>query len=149
MPKLSSALDKEVDEKYYIPDEKARTIILQAIQRLSKLGQVHPYLTPNRVDRRQKGRRAKEDQMSMFTLTAQDIHGIIIEERNSIPRDVFTYIADRLVEFVEKRDISPNSSIHTIVRTVENSHRQQPQFAADSLLLQRFLCLLTRIAASL
>lgn len=78
VPKLSTALDKEVDEKYYISDDKARTIIMQAIERLAQVGKLHPCLTPDRVEKRQNGRRAKEDEDAMFTLTAQDIHGVII-----------------------------------------------------------------------
>ena len=80
VPKLSSALDKEVDEKYYIPDEKAQTIIKQALERLEALGKIHPCITPDRVDKRQNGRRAKEDEAPMFTLTAQDLHGVIVEK---------------------------------------------------------------------
>ena len=37
-----------------------------------------PVLTPNRIDKRQNGRRFKEDGEPMFTLTAQDKHGILI-----------------------------------------------------------------------
>lgn len=36
-----------------------------------------PVLTPERVNKRQNGRRFKEDGEPMFTLTAQDIHGIM------------------------------------------------------------------------
>ena len=37
-----------------------------------------PVLTPDRMDKRQNGRRFKSDGEPMFTLTAQDNHGIII-----------------------------------------------------------------------
>ena len=37
-----------------------------------------PVLTPERVNKRQNGRRFKEDREPMFTLTAQDKHGIMI-----------------------------------------------------------------------
>jgi DNA (cytosine-5)-methyltransferase 1 len=84
VPKLSASLDKNVDEKYYIPDEKAQTIIQQALLRLQELGKVHPCITPDRVEKRQNGRRAKEDEAEMFTLTAQDIHGVIIEDADEI-----------------------------------------------------------------
>ena len=80
VPKLSSCLDNDVDEKYFIPDDKAQTIIAQALQRLEALGKVHPCITPDRVDKRQNGRRAKEDEAPMFTLTAQDLHGVIVEK---------------------------------------------------------------------
>lgn len=37
-----------------------------------------PCLTPDRLEKRQNGRRFKEDGEPMFTLTAQDIHGVLI-----------------------------------------------------------------------
>lgn len=41
---------------------------------------VKPCLTPARVEKRQNGRRFKEDGEPMFTLTAQDIHGVLESE---------------------------------------------------------------------
>ena len=38
-----------------------------------------PVLTPDRAEKRQNGRRFKEDGESMFTLTGQDRHGIAID----------------------------------------------------------------------
>jgi len=44
-----------------------------------KWGQhVVPCLTPNRPEKRQNGRRFKEDGEDSFTLTSQDIHGVMI-----------------------------------------------------------------------
>lgn len=80
VPKLSTILETNVAEKYYISDEKARAIIDQALKRLEKLGNVHATITPDRIDKRQNGRRAKDDEEEMFTLTAQDLHGVILEE---------------------------------------------------------------------
>lgn len=42
--------------------------------------EVRPVLTPDRVEKRQNGRRFKENGEEMFTLTAQDRHGIAIRE---------------------------------------------------------------------
>ena len=42
-----------------------------------------PCLTPDRIEKRQNGRRFKENGEPMFTLTAQDIHGVAIKENNS------------------------------------------------------------------
>ena len=39
---------------------------------------VVPVLTPDRIEKRQNGRRFKEDGDEMFTLTAQDRHGIMV-----------------------------------------------------------------------
>lgn len=80
VPKLSTALDKNVDEKYYIDDSKAQTIIQQALKKLDSLGKIHACLTPDRLEKRQNGPRAKAEEAEMFTLTAQDVHGIIVYE---------------------------------------------------------------------
>lgn len=42
-----------------------------------------PVLTPDRSEKRQNGRRFKEDGEEMFTLTAQDKHGVLIKEATS------------------------------------------------------------------
>jgi DNA (cytosine-5)-methyltransferase 1 len=39
---------------------------------------VKPCLTPNRPEKRQNGRRFKEDGEDSFTLTSQDVHGVMI-----------------------------------------------------------------------
>lgn len=45
---------------------------------------VRPVLTPDRLEKRQNGRRMKEDGEPMFTLTAQDRHGVMITEPSGI-----------------------------------------------------------------
>lgn len=80
VPKLSTVLDPDVDEKYYISDDKAKTIIEQALKRLEKLGKIHATITPDRLKKRQNGRRSKEDEDPMLTLTAQDLHGVIVQK---------------------------------------------------------------------
>lgn len=80
VPKLSTVLEAHVDEKYYIADEKAQTIIKQALEKLQTLGTVHATITPGRENKRQNGPRSKPEQEEMFTLTAQDIHGVIVDE---------------------------------------------------------------------
>lgn len=42
-----------------------------------------PVLTPDRAEKRQNGRRFKEDGEPMFTLTGQDRHGIAIEDKEA------------------------------------------------------------------
>jgi DNA (cytosine-5)-methyltransferase 1 len=41
---------------------------------------VRPCSTPNRLNKQQNGRRFKEDGEPMFTLTTQDVHGVMISE---------------------------------------------------------------------
>lgn len=45
---------------------------------------VVPVLTPDRVEKRQNGRRFKTDGEEMFTLTSQDRHGIMIKEATTV-----------------------------------------------------------------
>ena len=44
---------------------------------------VCPVLTPDRAEKRQNGRRFKDDGEPSFTLTAQDIHGVAVEVREA------------------------------------------------------------------
>ena len=41
-----------------------------------------PCLTPDRLEKRQNGRRFKEDGDPMFTLTSQDRHGVMVNEED-------------------------------------------------------------------
>lgn len=43
--------------------------------------EIRPVLTPERMEKRQNGRRMKDDGEPMFTLTAQDRHGVYIREK--------------------------------------------------------------------
>jgi len=116
--RLKDFLEKEVDEKYYISEEKTKKLI----ETLKQQDQLHnqspvlqdheklriqtsdisncidsnyhkgldnhgqrthiaiPCITPDRVNKRQNGRRFKEDGDSMFTLTAQDRHGVLLND---------------------------------------------------------------------
>lgn len=94
VPKLSDFLEKDVPEKYYLPDEKAQTIIQQALQKLEKLGKCHACITPDRINKRQNGPRAKAEEEPMFTLTAQDLHGVIVLEEGQTEEDIITGISE-------------------------------------------------------
>jgi DNA (cytosine-5)-methyltransferase 1 len=62
-----------------------------------------PVLTPDRVEKRQNGRRFKEDGEEMFTITTQDRHGIYngYRIRRLTPRECF-----RLMDFPDDFDFS-------------------------------------------
>ena len=99
--RLKDVLENEVDEKYYIAQEKCDKLIQQFLdkgqefsycidanywkgttpeQYLNKSRRqlvTIPCITPDRVEKRQNGRRFKEDGEPMFTLTSQDRHGIL------------------------------------------------------------------------
>lgn len=94
VPKLSDYLERDVPEKYYLPDEKAQTIISQALEKLEGLGKCHACITPDRINKRQNGPRAKAEDEPMFTLTAQDLHGVIILENEQTEESVIADIAE-------------------------------------------------------
>lgn len=76
--KLSDFIEIAAAEKYYIPYEKSQQL-LQSISIQDKINYCIPILTPDRISKRQNGRRIKEDGDDSFTLTSQDRHGIVID----------------------------------------------------------------------
>ena len=108
--RLADVLEDEVDERYYLSEEKTKKLTLDQdlggklnmydynerdkVYSLNKVSPTLntmqggdrqpkiavPVLTPDRENKRQNGRRFKEDGEPMFTLTAQDRHGIAIKE---------------------------------------------------------------------
>lgn len=108
--RLKDILEDEVDAKYYINTEKAERLISEykgnlaishPIRSREFEGQVWkdncttlcardykdpknvimPCITPDRLEKRQNGRRFKEDGEPMFTLASQDRHGILQAKR--------------------------------------------------------------------
>lgn len=111
VPKLSSILEDNVDEKFYIDNGKARKVIEQARQRVELKG-THATITPDRVDKRQNGRRSKDDEEEMYTLTSQDHHGLIqVGKLDMKGHDVIRRVYD------------PNGLSPTLT-TSEGGHRQ-------------------------
>src|SRR5699024_7177140 len=49
-------------------------------QEMTAVQTIQTVLTPDRINKRQNGRRFKEDGEPMFTLTSQDRHGVLIKE---------------------------------------------------------------------
>lgn len=43
-----------------------------------------PCLTPDRIEKHQNGRRFKDDGEEMFTLTAQDKHGVLLDDGRKV-----------------------------------------------------------------
>ena len=68
----------------YTAGSTKRTAINSAVLEVgggaeNRLGKVCPILTPDRLVKRQNGRRIKECDEPMFTLTGQDRHGVMVE----------------------------------------------------------------------
>lgn len=62
----------------------------------SAVMEVHPVLTPERMEKRQNGRRMKEDGEPMFTLTSQDRHGVFVCEK--VQQNEETMLRVRMVQ---------------------------------------------------
>ena len=65
-----------------------------------------PVLTPDRAEKRQNGRRFKDDGEPMFTLTGQDRHGVAIEVEEATKRldtscsqGIFVKVSDELIVY--------------------------------------------------
>lgn len=87
VPKLSTILEEQVDKKFYISEEKSKKILEQAKIKV-EMKHTHAALTVNRAEKRQNGPRARDEEEPMFTLTAQDLHGVILHQEPS------QYVAD-------------------------------------------------------
>ncbi|MCJ0960332.1 DNA (cytosine-5-)-methyltransferase [Staphylococcus haemolyticus] len=106
--KLIDILETDVDEKYFLSDEKVKKLTLNedlsgrlnhydyrdvdSVHSVNKVSPTLntmqggdrqpkvavPVLTPDRLNKRQNGRRFKDNDEPMFTLTSQDRHGVVI-----------------------------------------------------------------------
>ncbi len=75
--------------RVYDPAGVARTLKAEAGGVGAKTGlYAVPVLTPDRAEKRQNDRRFKEPGEPMFTLTAQDRHGVAVSYGKLIPRDI-------------------------------------------------------------
>lgn len=74
-----------------------------------------PVLTPDRINKKQNGRRFKEDGDSMFTLTAQDRHGVMINDfriRRLTPRECFRLQGFPDEYFDRAREVNSDSQLY-------------------------------------
>ena len=72
-----------------------------------------PVLTPDRINKRQNGRRFKDDGEPMFTLTAQDRHGIITDDiriRKLVPIETWRLQGFTDEQFYKAKDSGVSNS---------------------------------------
>lgn len=119
--RLRDVLESNVDEKYYLSDEKTKGLI-EKMGKIKKIKnepqefsdgsgisycidasyskgtsagnvgkgrrthaiEVRAVLTPDRPEKRQNGRRFKDNDEPMFTLTAQDKHGVLLAQQEAL-----------------------------------------------------------------
>lgn len=71
--------DRKINQRNRILKTESLSPTITATDYKEPLKVAIPVLTPNRANKRQNGRRFKEDGDPMFTLTAQDRHGVMID----------------------------------------------------------------------
>ena len=141
--RLIDVLEDEVDEKYYLSEEKTRKLTLDhdlggklnmydynerdKIHSVNKVSPTLntmqggdrqpkiavPVLTPDRINKRQNGRRFKDDGEPMFTLTAQDRHGIITDDiriRKLVPIETWRLQGFTDEQFYKAKDSGVSNS---------------------------------------
>lgn len=83
-PHIPMCIDPQVrTSKQVQPSDTAPTLRAQAHGNNPEI--CIPVLTPDRTEKRQNGRRFKDNGEEVFTLTAQDRHGVAISEVNGVP----------------------------------------------------------------
>ena len=84
---------------------------------------VVPVLTPNRLEKRQNGRRFKTNGEPMFTLTAQDQHGILIEDKKLKIREATTkgYAEARIGDSVNIANINSKTKRGRVGNQIANT----------------------------
>ncbi len=97
---LKDILEDDVDEKYYLKESQVDVLLkkdfkmpdasscidannhkgtnLKQYLKKKRRQLVMPCITPNRINKRQNGRRFKNDDEVMFTLNTQDKHGVLL-----------------------------------------------------------------------
>ncbi|MFC0903920.1 DNA (cytosine-5-)-methyltransferase [Clostridium sp. MT-14] len=75
--RLKDLLEEQVDEKYYISEDKTRKLLTEL--KAKNIG-INPCLTSDRVVKSQNGRRFKENDEPAFTINTQDKNGVLINQ---------------------------------------------------------------------
>lgn len=75
---------------------------------------IRPCLTPDRVEKRQNGRRFKENDEPMFTITTQDRHGVLIDYRirKLTPLETWRLMNFSDEDFYKAQNVCSNSQLY-------------------------------------
>ena len=91
-----------------------------------------PVLTPDRPNKRQNGRRFKEDGEPMFTLTGQDRHGVMIIDTNK-EQEYSGNINDKENHYATDEKGRPNKKVPEVWKTTNTQEIQQSVRRLESL----------------
>lgn len=91
--------------------------------------EIYPCLTPGRQEKRQNGPRFRGENEEMFTLTSQDIHGVMIKEPNTcliqpVDRD-YNKKGDERKVHIETKDDGISHALRTNGETMVNENRMK------------------------
>jgi DNA (cytosine-5)-methyltransferase 1 len=109
--RLRDILESSVDERFYLSEDKTAKLVAQ-LEAQAKPNEVRPVLTPDRIEKRQNGRRFKEDREESFTLTAQDRHGVMFTQKELLRN---TDISNTLQAAGPSRGLGNNNPITGVV----------------------------------
>ena len=95
-----------------VQKKRSNTLTANANQGVIDKEEVYPCLTPERLNKRQNGRRFKDNEEPMFTITAADRHGVAIK-RKLVAKSQFGRLGQQAVEtFNEHQDeVQPGDCI--------------------------------------
>jgi DNA (cytosine-5)-methyltransferase 1 len=149
---LKDVLEDEVDEKYYLKPERVANLLQDVkmpntsycidanyhkgtnVQQYldKKRRQIVPILTPDRINKRQNGRRFKEDGEPSFTLTGQDRHGImqINNPRHSQQR---VYDTNGVSPTISSGNLGGGKEPSKILQINNPKHSNERVYSADGL----------------
>lgn len=102
--------------------------------------EVRPVLTPDRENKRQEGRRFKEDDEPAFTLNTQDRHGVAFVYRELVEKDIRDIVAKTRpnenieITFKKNGDIRPHrtDAKKSGISELNINHENNPSFTVTS-----------------
>lgn len=149
---LKDVLEDAVDEKYYLKPERVEKLLQDVkmpetsycidanyykgtnVQQYldKKRRQIVPVLTPDRVNKRQNGRRFKEDGAPSFTLTGQDRHGIM-QINNPKHSQQRVYDANGISPTISAGNLGGGKEPSKILQLNNPKHSNERVYSADGL----------------
>lgn len=105
-----------------------------------KIAEVRPVLTPDRIEKRQNGRRFKDNDEEAFTLTTQDRHGVAIGYRAQLEEGIRNIVSktrpneEIAITFKDNGDIRPHrlDNRKSGISELNINHENNPSFTVTS-----------------
>lgn len=122
--RLRDILEENVDEKYYLSEEKTWKLVRQLRDRENHLKEIKPgdvmaVVSPEITNKNQNGQRIKPNDEPMFALTIRDRHGVVLAE----PQIQVVEMLDMKGNDAVRRVDAP-SGISPTLTTMGGGHRE-------------------------